>query len=306
MEENSKNKTGFVIFIMAVVIIILVAVIVYLYVSKPEKEENRISSAQTNAVETEQSKNSVESENTADEASLDINSENVKELVEKIAFPTYAVASIYQVGDFDLETIPNDLILRLGWSKIDYDDRKTNSNKQTVSEKTMKKSIAELFGSKLQYENKTFNNIDVETFSEYNENVGDIEFANHVYTANFLEGGGGDMPFIYQQVEQATQTGNTIKLFVKTAFIDTEYDENTEGFNYFVYRDFKNDQFVEKVLDTTDEKFLAPEFDYNHAITVQPNSEMAGVLDKLDRYSYTFSLDEASDEYVLTSFSKEK
>lgn len=305
MDENSKNKIGLVIFIV-VLIVILAAVGVHFYNSNQSEVENFVSQGEMENVETNQKENLVESENTVQETKLSIEDETVKKLVEKIAFPTYATASVYHAGDFDLNTIPNDLILRLGWSKIDYDDRNTNLDKQTVSAEKMKENIAKIFGSKLQYENKTFNNIDVETFSEYNENIGDIEFANNVYTANFFEGGGGDMPFIYQQVYQATQTGDTIKLFVKTAFIDTEYNENTEGFNYFIYQNFENDQFENKLGETTDEKFLAPEFDYNHVITVKPNSEMVDVLDKLDSYVYVFTLDEATNEYGLTSFSKEK
>ena len=139
MDEKSKNKTGIVVFIV-VLIVLVVAIGVYFYISN-QSEEDIILQGQTENVETNEPENFVEPENNVQETQLSINSEMVEELVEKIVFPTYATASIYHAGNFDLNTIPNDLILRLGWSKIDYEDRNTNLNKQTVSSETMKESI---------------------------------------------------------------------------------------------------------------------------------------------------------------------
>ena len=203
---------------------------------------------------------SVSNTNTVKEEETVIDDSLVKKLVEKINFPTYATASIYNTGKFNLDTIPNDLILRLGWSKIDSSNKKLKTDTevytQTSTKEIMKDSITKIFGSKVKYTDKTFTNIDVMTFNGYNENRGDISYSNNLYTADYIEGGGGDVPFIHQEVQKVLKNNDKIELYVKTAFVDTEYIGNIDDFEYIIYQNFENNKFEGKVAEVTATEFI--------------------------------------------------
>ena len=106
---------------------------------------------------------------------IDINDSVVKAIIKKFNFKTYATASIYKAGNFSSENIPNDLVLRLGWDRIEASKKKllNNPSKETVTKEIMKQSIANVFGNKINYKDSSFAKIDVNTFYGYEGFVGE-------------------------------------------------------------------------------------------------------------------------------------
>jgi hypothetical protein len=245
--------------------------------------------------------------NSNKETKLDINDNISQQLLNKINFPTYAISSIYNVKNFDSTNIPNDLILRLGWSKISPEDKTIIKDNeiihQTATKQTLNNSIKNIFG-KINYTDTSFNNTNINTFSGYHENIGEITYSNNLYTANYVEGGGGDVPFIYQQLEKIIKYNNKIDIYVKTAFVDTKYDENLDDFKYIIYSDFNNNTFNTKLLETTSKEFSNNQ--NLEQISTRENKTISNVLNKLNTYVYSFELDNSTQKYYLTSFYKFK
>ena len=246
-------------------------------------------------------------DNSNKETKLDINDNISQQLLNKINFPTYAISSIYNVKNFDSTNIPNDLILRLGWSKISPEDKTIIKDNeiihQTATKQTLNNSIKNIFG-KINYTDTSFNNTNINTFSGYHENIGEITYSNNLYTANYVEGGGGDVPFIYQQLEKIIKYNNKIDIYVKTAFVDTKYDENLDDFKYIIYSDFNNNTFNTKLLETTSKEFSNNQ--NLEQISTRENKTISNVLNKLNTYVYSFELDNSTQKYYLTSFYKFK
>lgn len=261
---------------------------------------------ETNKNITNTSQSNIENSNIDNTIELDRNNSTIKNLLDTISFPTYAIASIYNVSSFDLNSIPNDLILRLGWSKIDNQDKITDTTHnpftQTVSSETLKNSITNIFGPNLKYTDASFKNIDIPTFNDYFENQ-EVSYSNNTYTSDYVQGGGGEAPFIYQELQKAIKTGNKIQLFIKTAFIDTVYDENTNEFNYVIYKNF-NTKFEDKLIETDSSTFTQNYSDgeYNNTIFTKSNSVISPISDKLTTYIYTFEFDDTTQKYYFSSF----
>ena len=247
-----------------------------------------------------------------DGESVELNQENneVKELIKKIDFPTYAVASIYKTKGFDVDTIENDLILRLAWSKLEKELVENNVDnigeyKQTATKENLENSITEIFGKNMEYADETFTNIDVPTFYGNESNQGNVKFYNNTYTSNYIESEGGDVPFIHQQIEKVLKYNDRIEVYVKTAFIDTEYDEVSNEYNYIIYKNFKNNEFNKKITQMNSLKFLdAYSEEENKLECFRENSQIEKISDKLDTYVYTFILDEGDKNYYLNEFNK--
>ena len=247
-----------------------------------------------------------------DGESVELNQENneVKELIKKIDFPTYAVASIYKTKGFDVDTIENDLILRLAWSKLEKELVENNVDnigeyKQTATKENLENSITEIFGKNIEYTDETFTNIDVPTFYGNEANQGNVKYYNNTYTSNYIESEGGDVPFIHQQIEKVLKYNDRIEVYVKTAFIDTEYDEVSNEYDYIIYKDFKNNEFNKKITQMNSLKFLDAYSDQENKLECfRENSQIEKISDKLDTYVYTFILDEVDKNYYLNEFNK--
>lgn len=247
-----------------------------------------------------------------DGESVELNQENneVKELIKKIDFPTYAVASIYKTKGFDVDTIENDLILRLAWSKLEKELVENNVDnigeyKQTATKENLENSITEIFGKNIEYTDETFTNIDVPTFYGNEANQGNVKYYNNTYTSNYIESEGGDVPFIHQQIEKVLKYNDRIEVYVKTAFIDTEYDEVSNEYDYIIYKDFKNNEFNKKITQMNSLKFLDAYSDQENKLECfRENPQIGKISDKLDTYVYTFILDEGDKNYYLNEFNK--
>ena len=298
--RNKKEVTislGSIILFLLVVIIIIVGIYVY-------KTINQVRSC---PLKTGENGEQLLKEGEAIELELD--NEQVKKIIEKISFPTYAVASIYNTKGFDLDTIENHLILRLGWAKaekelIQNDLDNVGEDKETATKEEIEKSITEIFGKNVEYDNETFNNIDVPIFYGYEENQGKINYKNNKYTANYIESTGGDIPFIHQQIEKVLKHNNKIEVYVKTAFVDTVYDEGSDKYEYIIYKNFKNNEFNMKLTQMDSLKFI--DGYSNEKSNFNKNEKIDKISDKLNTYVYTFVLDETDKEYYLNEFNIEE
>lgn len=289
--------------IVVLLIVVLIGLIIYAYKTINETKNDSTKNPEIH----------VANENILkDGESVELNQENneVKELIKKIDFPTYAVASIYKTKGFDVDTIENDLILRLAWSKLEKELVENNVDnigeyKQTATKENLENSITEIFGKNMEYADETFTNIDVPTFYGNESNQGNVKFYNNTYTSNYIESEGGDVPFIHQQIEKVLKYNDRIEVYVKTAFIDTEYDEVSNEYNYIIYKNFKNNEFNKKITQMNSLKFLdAYSEKENKLECFRENSQIEKISDKLDTYVYTFILDEVDKNYYLNEFNK--
>ena len=294
--------------IIIILLVSLIALGVYTYTTKNAKVEtnytNNENTEEYQNVENEivnTTENQIEGANEKAEE-LDLNDNLSKSLIEKISFNTYAVASMYKVGEFNINNIPNDLVLRLGWDKAQNKETLDETLKQTLTKDAMKQSITNIFGDKLKYKDEQFKQIDVETFHNYGgytDNMGIIEYNNGTYTANVFQGGGGDVPFIHQEAEKVLKNGNKVEVYVKTAFIDTEFIESTFDFEYIIYKNF---DFTSNIFEGKLSKIKAEEYG-NHEIGILESSKkvISNISNSLNTYVYTFEADDAGN-YNLTGF----
>lgn len=325
MEEKKYIKislgTAICIIIIFILIIVLVCLGFYTYKIKNDinntntiVQEDTLDSSENVSTNTSDLSNTNTTENIGTE--VNINDSIVKVLIEKIDFPTYATASIYNEGEFNLDTISNDLILRLGWSKLNDDDKETFLNndeemyKDRVTKEILNSSILDIFGPNVKYTDKSFTNIDVPTFYGYEQNQGEINYSNNVYTADSIDGGGGDVPFIHQEVKKVLKYNDKIEVYVNTVFIDTQYidDDNGGDFEYIIYKNYNNNKFEEKLTETTSEEFSKnySNDEYNGNISLKSNSEIAKIANQLNTYVYSFELDNIRGEYYLSEFNISK
>lgn len=225
---------------------------------------------------------------------LNVNDSIVKTLTDKIDFNTNARASIYKVGGFNSSNIPNDLILKLGWDSIK--DKKQVEGlsplpNEVVTKEEMTQNISNLLGSKIKYTDTSFAIVDVETFHGYEGIVGDtVNYSDNTYSIELFQGGGGDCPFIQEQVTKALQYNNKIEIYVKTAFVDTKYVESSDSFDYILYKNFN----------------FATETFENQLSKVSGTQKMPELSSDFNTYVYTFDLDSSSGNYYLSGFNMAK
>lgn len=307
MKGNGKSKK--IIYVIILTLILLIIALVIYKISTKSREVDTNENINTN-IEEIAIMNESESTNSEDlSIELNKNDDIVKELAKKLDFKTYAIASIYKVKYFNLDTIPNDLILRLAWANIDKNDKVIEDDKQIATKETLNNSVKNIFGTKTKYSDNTFTNIDVLKFSGYNENIGDITYADNKYIANYVEGGGGDTPFIYQYIDKAIKNKDEIKIYVKTAFVDiTSFNEAQYEYTYTIYKNFDNEksEFSDKVTDIISTDFYNKNStDGYTSITLNNNEE---ITNNLNSYVYTFKLDgsDVAGNYYLYGFSKLK
>lgn len=315
MEEKRYIKmslgTAICLIIIIILLVALIALGVYTYTTKNAKAETNYTNSVNNENTEEYEKVENEIANTTENQTeianekaeeLDLNDNLSKSLIEKLSFNTYAVASMYKVGEFNTNNIPNDLVLRLGWDKAKNKETLYETLKQTLTKDAMKQSITNIFGDKLNYKDEQFKQIDVETFHNYGgytDNMGTIEYNNGTYITNLYQGGGGDVPFIHQEAEKVLKNGNKVEVYVKTAFIDTEFIESTFDFEYIIYKnfDFNTNKFAGQLS-----KIKSDEYG-NHEIGISESSKevISNVSNSLNTYVYTFEADDAGN-YNLTGF----
>lgn len=311
MDNQSRRNPDIIIPIIMIVLLIIALICLGFYAYNLKLADTEKQKTEINEQDNLNSENIGIIDLNKQETGVELNKEDniINILIEKIDFPTYAIASMYKAKAFNLGTIPNDLILRLGWANAEKELIKNNVDnmgkyKQTVSKEKFDESVANIFGTELNYLDDSFTNIDVPTFHRYAENRGVINYSNNVYTANYAKGS-GNAAFIHQEVHKVLKYSTKIEIHVKTAFIDVEYDKTKREFNYIIYKDFDDGKFKEKLEEATVEQLNNSYLNFeNKKSSFNSNSEILKMTDKLDTYVYTFSFDENNENYYLNKFNK--
>ncbi len=215
-------------------------------------------------------------------------------------------ANIYQLGDFTLDTLPNELALLLAWNNLGYNDYeyddysnledehfKPNNNGGaiiSVSQNEMKESIATLFGTAFKYKDTNFKDEGIYPSFSYSNTIGNITYNNGIYTANWTESGGGNTDSIYEVIDSFEKIENGYKVYVKTAYVHS--DENS-----IIYSDcdFENKKLLNEVttFDEIPNNDVIDEYIKEHK-------------DLFTAYSYTMLYDENLSHYYLSEFHTEK
>lgn len=239
-----------------------------------------------------------------------LNNQNhtVNKLLEKIILPLNTTASIYQIGTFDQNTIPDDLILRIGWANLKEESKfhakqATGESIIVVEKASMEESIKEIFGSEVKYKDVSFDNTNAKEFSKYAETQGIVAYDGETYTGvvNEIAEEGKDA-FIYQELQKVVQYDNEIIILTKTAFIN---EENSE---YVIYQNY-NESFENRLMQIAPEElFKGSTFNKvtgEGSTAVTKNTALNGIRNELNTYKYTFAKDNTTGEYYLKEFGKE-
>ncbi|MGN0528535.1 MAG: hypothetical protein ACI4IE_05335 [Eubacterium sp.] len=264
---------------------------------------------------------------------LDIHSETVEKLVDKIEYAGYIYPTIFSNGSFESDELSNEMILAIAFGHLDYSSHKNENlfatNYDSVTEgkgysactdsKNEEEMIKYIFGDSIEYQLTDF-----DIYSEKDEYANFLGYNtltyNTVYykdgkiTKYFGEGGGGDVPYIYLCLSSAQQKGDDISIYVDKAFVDTQYNENYNNY-YFVhnyYKNYENGKFKNKItsLKDTDTYVFADEYGGNEddiwyeGIYKYPVLSMEKYSDQMDCCCFTFSKDD-DGEYYLTAFEKD-
>lgn len=305
-EEQKKTEKRYIeISIGLILALILIIVLVVVNVKLGKHAYKVITENATINSTTEPTNISISQENGNE---VDTENELVKKIAKKITFAPNVVASIYNVGEFNLETIPNHLKLRLAWANTKSEDKLTamNINGQeieSIEKNTMEQNIKDTFGIDVKYKDESFANTDVIAFSKYAINQGTINYSSDLYTGTkteFTEK--PESPLIYQEIQKVIKYNKKVELYVKVSYM------NPENGRYSIYKDFINGQFTGKLLETTSEE-LFEDYPINiytgeGTIAIKQNTTLNSIRSQLNAYKYTFALNEATGEYHLSSLEK--
>lgn len=304
-EDEEKSKKYIEISIGGIIAVLLIIILIVLNITLGKKAYNITkgnNTTQNNVVDTD-----AEVEETIGTV---LNNQNptVNKLIKKIVFPINTTASIYQIGTFDENTIPDDLKLRIGWANLKEESKfhakqATGESIIVVEKNAMQESIQEIFGKQVKYKDVTFDNTNVTEFSGYAETEGIINYEGETYTGIINEDIVEDrVAFIYQEVQKVIKYDNEIVIIMKTAFVNQEDDK------YVIYQNY-NDNFENRLLETTYEKLFENSV-FNKktgegSISISNNKVLNEIRNELNTYKYTFTKDDFTEEYYLKEFEKE-
>ena len=232
-----------------------------------------------------------------------------EEMKEKIIFPSNVVASIYNTQGFNTNTISNELKLILGWASTD-DGKKLksinekNEEVEALEKQVMSETIKSTLGPNIKYIDEPFNYAKINLFESASRNYGQIIYSDGLYTSILKAEQEEEIsPLIYQEIQKVVKYSEKVIVYVKTAFLDTD------GNNYQIYKNFKNNNFSDELVQIEhDELFEGVIFDKytgKGAVTLEENSALNSIRGQLNTYKYTFTFDETLQSYYLSEFAKE-
>ena len=304
-KQEEKTKKYIEISIGGVIAVIFIGVLIFLNISLGKwaynvtKEKNTV---QNSTVDT--------SATTEETIGIVLNSQNqiVSKLVDKITLPLGTTANIYQIGNFDENTMPDDLKLRIGWAKLKEENKfhakqATGESIIVVEKSAMEQSVKEVLGTQVKYKDMSFDNSNTKEFAEYSETRGIITYDGENYTGIVNDTTGeGNLAFAYQEIQKVVQYDNEIAIVVKTAFVRQENNQ------YIIYQDF-NENFENRLMEiASDELFKNASFNKitgEGSIAVSKNAALNNIRNELNTYKYTFLKDDSTGEYYLKEFRKE-
>ena len=303
-EANTKKYIE--ISIGGIIAVLFIGVLIFFNVSLGKKAYNMTKG--NNTIQNEIVNTDIEIEEEPIGIVINKQNEIVTKLIEKIEFPINTTASIYQIGEFDTDTITNDLKLRIGWANLKDEDKfhakqATGESIIVVEKKAMEESINETLGNLVKYKDASFSNTNVKDFSRNAETKGIIKYEEESYTATENENKEENkLAFIYQEVQKVLRYDNEIVIVIKAAFVNQEEDK------YVIYQNY-NDSFENKLLETTyDNLFENTEFNKmtgKCSIAITENKSLEEIREELNTYKYTFTKDDSTGEYYLKEFKKE-
>jgi len=223
--------------------------------------------------------------------------EIAKQIINKITFSPNVTADIYTEGELDINTISNNLKLKIGWEKTKEEKKvkAINENNEeiiTLEKTTMDETIKEVFGPLVKCNSESF----------YYTNTQRINYSEGMYK-NAIKEDEGISSLIYQEVQKVVKYSEKIVVYVKTVYI------NVEDGKYVAYKNFEDGNFDDKLVEFTSEELFGDVL-FNTktgegAIVLEPNMALDSIRNKLDTYKYTFGLDTATQEYYLNEFGQE-
>ena len=298
---NKKKKQYIDITIGSIVAVVIIIVLIILNIKLVKRAYNVMNNAETDTRESSSTK----------EIGYELEKDNelVQSIIEKITFAPSVTASIYDIGKFEEDNIPNTLKLRIGWNLVKGESKLQSVNEnneivESIEQKVMEQSIKNIFGSKSEYKDEQFYNTNVSLFSTYAPNKGMIYYENGFYTNSYTKEDEIKIaPFIYQELQKVVKYSTEITVYVKAGYIDTLGDV------CMIYKDLENGKLSRRILQV-DVKELLGETSVNYStgegtISINENSALDAIRKKLNTYKYTLRLDETTGEYYLSSFEQE-
>lgn len=264
---------------------------------------------------------------------LDIHSETVEKLVDKIEYAGYIYPTIFSNGSFESDELSNEMILAIAFGCLDSDFYTYKSKYFTydfdaftdigypsyTDSKNEEKMIKYIFGDSIEYHLTDFDiyseNSEYAAFLGYDTlTYHTIYFKDGKFTKYNSEGGGGDVPYMYLCLSSAQQNGDDISIYVDKAFVDVEYpnDEANADITHHFYKEYENGSYKSKIvsLDADDTYDFVGDYGsddeggWYDGIFKYPFTKMEKYSDQMDCCCFTFSKDD-DGEYYLTAFEKD-
>lgn len=300
--EVSKKTLNISMGTILAIIIILGLVVLIIQLGKYAYNLNKKDTTTDNEIETSSNQSTTQEIGNV----INKNNEVVPKIINQITFSPKVTASIYSEGEFTAESMPNDLKLKMGWSKTKNESilksiNENNEEVETIEKMTMDETIKTVLGPTTESKGESFDYAKVTSFAASDEKV---TYSAGLYTKISKNLQEEKTPFIYQEVQKVVRYSEKIILYVKTVYIVVE-----DG-KYIVYKGYENNEFTEKLFEIKPEELLGDVIiDQNSgegSITIEPNAKLDDIRNQLDTYKYTFKLDGSTQEYYLSEFGKDK
>ena len=321
--EKRKNEVSLVKYIVVLAImIVLIIILIILNLKQDSTETNTIDTSNTVTENSEEIEATEETETAQGTEITDQDEiEDIMEEIEESYAEIFENADVYMEGDFDIDTIPNELILKLAWNAIileavdesgtDYagdlsysgdgieitNVTMTDPGTITITQEKMKEKISEIFGEDIEYTDDSFDNSPHEYlwggYSTCADGTYEVTYENNEYIAEYVEGGGDGFPVLKEYAYEAIEYEDSIEIYVKmyietphyTEVGDEEYEE--DGYAYYDGYDFTQD----------DETGLGEE------IEISGDEISETELENIETtYKYTFTIDSETGDYYLSGF----
>ena len=223
------------------------------------------------------------------------------------AFPTANLAYISKLRNIERESINNDAILKLAFSKVSKEDWAdsyiSETEKLSIDASVLDRYVKQIFGE-IEYKNDSFSNEDI----KYDNNVSGIynisfnEEENKYYID--INTGDVDQSIIEYLYPKAIKTSNKIEIIVHPIYIrncgEVQDEEGNYTFSYIAYKhyNFETNSFVSRITDTMNEIWH-----YNEETGENEyNKLIQGIQEKdLETYVLTYNYNEKTDKYEFSS-----
>ena len=325
MKENKQITISLsALIVIVVLLIVLIGIGIYIIKLKPQSEENKVtideSKITVNTNEEEQKTNEKFTE-------LSIESNIVKASLQKLNFQSYVFAEMLQNGNFNRKTIPNELVLRMGWSSTDDEDFNYDNyvnNIVTFSRSNMEKSIKNIFGPNITYKDASFAPTQLDDFAGGYREHGPYEYDSktETYSAHIFGSDEQEKFSVWQEVYKAEKSENKLRIYVRVIYYN--------GLNYLepeviglseeeilkqnievtseIYKNIAGNTAVDKLGEVSNiyEKYNGNYIESSKGaeIALGENPAFDSIRNKLNKYVYTFEIKDGN--YYLSEFEQVK